>query len=83
MKLNCAIFSVDIRVLRFDSLHWVRFIWFFSGCPPGCGTEDKAAGHFICTGLHRRVTPLCPGLARSLVTGQTGVTRRCNPVQIK
>jgi len=36
---------------------WVSFIWVFSGCPPGCGTEDKAAGHYICTGLHRRVTP--------------------------
>ena len=38
-------------------------------------TEDKAVGHFICTGLHRRVTPLCPGLARSPVTAP----RRGNP----
>ena len=46
-------------------------------------TEDKAADHFICTGLHRRVIPLCPGIARSPVSGPNGLPRRRNPVQIK
>ena len=48
-----------------------RFYLFFSGCPAGVRwAEDKAAGHFICTRLHRRATPLCPGIARSRETGR-------------
>ena len=55
--------------IKFSKNHKVRFIWFFSGCPPGCGTEDEAGCHFICTGLHRRVSPLWPGIAQSRETG--------------
>ena len=56
----------------------------FRVSPPGCGWRcdmkylpaDKAAGHFICTGLRRRGTPVGP-------LTQSGVPRRCNLVQIK
>jgi len=57
---------------------WVRFICFISGCPPECGTEDKAASQFICIGYTAglaRFNPVSPGHERS---GETGA-KRANP----
>ena len=60
-----AVVTEDHFTACYMCTFWVRFIWFFSGCPPGCDTEDKAGCHFNCTGLHSRVSPFWPGIARS------------------
>ena len=61
--------SSDYKPLSQCNTGYVLFV--FSGCPAGVRwTEDKEVGHFIYTGLLRRVTPLFPGIARSRETGR-------------